>query len=113
MKRLCVTLLCLASAVAWTQASAESPSAGPLRAARPHAAKARTSEHAALKTASVGEIHFSDPYAPPVGAGKKSAAQFPTAESEEPSASPQGGFSLTAGREAPDAPFTGGLKLRF
>ncbi len=75
--------------------------------------KSEDSEHAPLKTASVGEIHFSDPYAPPVGAGKKAAAQFPTAESEEPSASPQGGFSLTAGREAPDAPFTGGLKLRF
>ena len=25
----------------------------------------------------------------------------------------EGGFSLTAGRDFPDAPFTGGLKLRF
>ena len=65
------------------------------------------------RASGLSSIKFSDPYAPPVGAGKKAAAQFPTAESEEPSGSPQGGFSLTAGREAPDAPFTGGLKLRF
>ncbi len=114
MKRLCVTILCLVSAAAWTRASAEELSTGPLKPARTHIARAKPSERPSAKTASLGDIHFSDPYAPPVGAHKTAAAPFMATETEAPApAGSQGGFSLTAGREAPDAPFTGGLKLRF
>ena len=58
-------------------------------------------------------VNFSDPYAPPVRAQKAAVTRFPTLPTEAP-ADPQGtGFSLTAGRDSPDAPFTGGLKFRF
>jgi hypothetical protein len=62
-----LTIACLASAVAWTQASAENLSADPLKPARPHAAKAK--HPAAAKSASLDDaVRFSNPYAPPEGA---------------------------------------------
>ena len=57
-------------------------------------------------------MNFSDPYAPPVGTQKAAIARFPTVPTEVP-VDPQGSFSLTAGRNSPDAPFTGGVKFRF
>jgi hypothetical protein len=57
-------------------------------------------------------IKFSDPYAPPVGTGKAAIVRFPARPTDEP-AQPQGGVSFTAGRDAPDEPMTGGLKLSF
>jgi hypothetical protein len=69
-------------------------------------------ETAASKSAGLDGIRFSDPYAPPVGAQKTTVARFPPVRTDSP-VSPQGGFSLTAGRDSPDAPFTGGFKFRF
>jgi hypothetical protein len=57
-------------------------------------------------------IKFSDPYAPPVGTGKAAIVRFPARPRDEP-IQPQGGVSFTAGRDAPDEPMTGGLKLSF
>jgi hypothetical protein len=71
MKRLCLTIACLATAAAWTQASAENLSTDPLKSARPHVAKLKHpagSKSASLDAASLNDIGFSNPYAPPVGA---------------------------------------------
>jgi hypothetical protein len=57
-------------------------------------------------------IKFSDPYAPPVGTRKAAIVRFPARLRDEP-VQPQGGVSITAGRDAPDEPMTGGLKLSF
>ena len=108
MKRLCLTMVALVCAAAGT-AKAESPSVKP---ARPHAAKTATVEAAASKSAGLGGISFSDPYAPPVGVRKTTISQFPAIPKDAP-VEPHGGLSFTAGRDSPDAPFTGGLKFRF
>ena len=60
MIRLSLTVACLASAVACTQATAKD------LLPRPHAAKGR--HVAAVKSASPDAVRFSDPYAPPEGA---------------------------------------------
>jgi hypothetical protein len=71
MRRLCLMVACVASAVAWTQASAQDLSTDPPKPAPLHAAKAK--HPAALKSAnlddtSLNDIRFSNPYAPPEGA---------------------------------------------
>ena len=103
-------MVALIYAVAGT-AEAEDASVPQSRPTPPHEAKTTTLK-AGAKSWGLGDIQFSDPYAPPVGAGKTTIARFPTVPSEPPVA-PQGGMSLTAGRDSPDAPFTGGLKFRF
>ena len=57
-------------------------------------------------------IKFSNPYAPPIGTKKAAIVRFPARLRDEP-VQPQGGVSITAGRDAPDEPMTGGLKLSF
>jgi len=99
----------LVFAVAAT-AEAETLSVGRLKPARPHAAK--TAEPAASKSAGLGGVAFSDPYAPPVGVQKTVSARFPEIRTDSP-VEPKGGISLSAGQDAPDEPFTGGLKFRF
>jgi hypothetical protein len=111
VKRLCLIVVGLVYAVAGT-AEAEGPSVAPSKPARPHAAKTTTFKAAATKSEGLGDIQFSDPYAPPVGVQKTTIARFPAIPTAPPVA-PQGGMSFTAGRDSPDAPFTGGLKFRF
>ena len=106
MKRLCV-LVSVVCVVAGT-AGAQTLSAPRPKAVRAHAAKTPT---VAAASNSDSDIRFSDPYAPPVGVRKLAITRFPTPESNSPA--DQGGMSFTAGRDSPDAPFTGGLKLRF
>ena len=103
----------LACLLASTQGWAEEASVAPQNSVKPHrAAKARAVNPASLKSASLGQIPFSDPYAPPVGSGKAKSADFPLPERTLP-VEPQGGFSLHAGKDAPDAPMRGGLMFRF
>ena len=120
MKRLCVTTLCLLSAVVWTQASAESLSSGPLKSAKPHALRAKHS--AALKSTSLADasfdgIRFSDPYAPPEGATplKRSdlakRSDFPVYSYPAPK-EPQGGLSINMGKDG-GGHTTGGLSWGF
>jgi hypothetical protein len=111
MKRLCVTvgLLC---AVACTAARAEDASVSQPKPTRPHPTKAVALGAGAAKSASTNVIRFSDPYAPPVGVGKLTVAQFP-APRTVPADPPQGGWIIGVGRDTPDSPFTGGFKLRF
>jgi hypothetical protein len=111
MLRVCVTIVGLICAVVGT-AEAESLSVAQSKTARPHVVKTTKLKVADSKSASLGDIHFSDPYAPPVGVQKTAIAPFLPIRADRP-IEPQGGISLTAGRETPDAPFTGGLKFRF
>jgi hypothetical protein len=57
-------------------------------------------------------VKFSDPYAPPLGTPKTAISRFPAMPTHEP-VQPEGGVSFTAGRDSPDQPMTGGLKLSF
>jgi hypothetical protein len=103
----------LACLLASTQAWAEQVSVVPQNSVKTHrAAKAKTVNPASLKSASLGQIPFSDPYTPLVGSGKGKSADFSLPERTLP-AEPQGGFSLHAGKDAPDAPMRGGLMFRF
>jgi hypothetical protein len=89
------------------ETKAESP-----KPARAHPLKAMTVKVVTSNRGGLAGVNFSDPYAPPVGTQKAAIARFPTIPAEAPVA-PQAGFSLTAGRDSPDAPFTGGVKFRF
>lgn len=105
MNRLCLVGLGLLCSVATTKAESAKP-------ARAHLVKAMTVRVVASNKGGLAGVNFSDPYAPPVGTQKAGIARFPTVPTEAP-VDPQGGFSLTAGRDSPDAPFTGGVKFRF
>ena len=109
--RLWPTLAGLACLLALTQAAAEDVTVAPQTTA-PHRAKAKAAKPAPLKSASLGDIPFSDPYAPPAGSGKPKSTQFSLPERALPT-DPQGGFSLHAGKDSPDAPMRGGLMFRF
>jgi hypothetical protein len=111
MKRLCLTIACLASAVAWTQASAQDLSTELLKSPRPHAAKAKTGHPAASKSASLNDIRFSNPYAPPEGTSAVRKTDFPANPYPTPT-EPKGGLSITAGQDG-GGNYTGGLKWGF
>ena len=115
MRRLCLGIACLAGIVAWTQASAQDLSADPLKSARPHAAKAK--RPAAVKSASLDEVHFSDPYGPPEGATLVRKADlvrrsdFPVYPYPTPT-EPHGGLSISMGKDG-GGHTTGGLSWGF
>jgi hypothetical protein len=90
MKRLCLTLACLASAAIWTQASAEKLSADSMKSARPHVAR----RHAPLRSASRDDVHFSDPYAPPEGTTFVRQSAFPVDPYPAP-IEPRAGLSIS------------------
>jgi len=117
MIRLCLTVACLASAVAWTQASAQDLSPKPARShtarANRHSAASRT---ASLDATSLNEVRFSNPYAPPEGAtaGRSELASrngFPVFAYPTP-LEPKPGLGLTAGNDGLGH-YTGGLKWGF
>jgi hypothetical protein len=117
--------------VAATQAAADDlvpaqPRPGPL-----HAAKGKTVKPAQSPGSGPAHIPFSNPYAPPIGAGKGAGSEFPAAQRAAP-VDPKGDLSLTykwkatndptdpywhvrsaPGSEAPGDSFMGGLKLGF
>ena len=118
MRRLCLTIACLASAIAWTQASAKDLSAEPLRSAHAHAAKAR--RPVVTRSASLDDlnaIRFSNPYAPPDGATviKRSdllgGNDFPAYRYPTPR-EPHGGLSISMGQDG-GGHTTGGLSWGF
>ena len=110
MNRLSLTIACL-SAVAWTQASAESLSSDPLKAPRPHAAKAK--RPIAQKSASLDDaVRFSDPYAPPEGTTVvRKSGGLPGYSYRIPT-EPKGGLSISMGQDQ-GGHTTGGLKWGF
>ena len=110
MNRLSLTIACL-SAVAWTQASAEGLSSDPLKAPRPHAAKAKHST--AQKSASLDDaVRFSDPYAPPDGTTVVRKSSGLPGYSYRIPTEPQGGLSISMGQDQ-GGHTTGGLKWGF
>ncbi|HKN30614.1 MAG TPA: hypothetical protein VJY34_23150 [Roseiarcus sp.] len=121
----------IAFVAASTQASADDLSATQPKPARSHAAKTKIVGPAAPKGDGLSGIPFSDPYAPPVGAGKATGGGFPAAAKAAPK-DPQGDLSFTykwhasndpvdpynvvthkAGPDGPGDTFMGGLKLGF
>jgi hypothetical protein len=111
MKRLCVMTACLASAVAWTQASAQDLSTELMKSPRPHAAKAKTVHPAAPESASLNVIHFSNPYAPPEGTTVVRRTEFPAEPYPTPK-EPQPGLSIGMGKDG-GGHTTGGLGWKF
>jgi hypothetical protein len=106
--RFCLILLVVICTVAVANAQSLSIQR---KTAREYVKAAAVADSTSQKEGLAG-VNFSDPYAPPVGAGKTTAARFPALPIDHP-VEPQGGLSLTAGRDAPNEPMTGGLKLRF
>ena len=106
MKRLCFIMLGFACTAAVADAQSLSVQRKTAHAYAKEATVATASRNGSLV------VNFSNPYAPPVGTGKAAAARFPAMLTDEP-VEPQGGMSFTAGRNAPDEPMTGGLKLSF
>jgi len=120
MKRLCMTLACLASVVAWTQASAKDLSAGSPGRHRPHAVKVKpvaAEKSASLDVSSLNEIRFSNPYAPPEGATASRAralmkrSDFPDYPYPAPT-EVKGGLSISMGKDG-GGHTTGGLSWGF
>jgi hypothetical protein len=109
MKRLCLTVACLASAVAWTQASAKDLSMDPARSPRPHAAKVK--HVAAAKSASLDSVQFSDPYAPPEGTTSLRKSAFPVDPYPAP-VEPQPGLSISMQKDG-QGHTTGGFGWNF
>jgi hypothetical protein len=106
------TLAGLACLLALTQAWASELSSVRQNPAKPRQTRAKIVKSAPLRAANLGDISFSDPYAPPFGSGKVKGGDFPLPERTLP-AEDEGGFSIRAGRDGPGAPMTGGLKFRF
>ena len=117
--------------LAATQTTADDLSATPPKSQRPHAGEAKIVKTPAAKGDSLADIPFSNPYAPPVGAGKATGGDFPAAQRAAP-VEPKGDIGFTykwhatgepvdpynavthkAGPDGPGDTFMGGLKLGF
>jgi hypothetical protein len=107
MKRLCL----VACGFLCTLAVADAAPLVRSKLAHPHA-KAAKAVGSTSNSEGLAGVAFSDPYAPPVGAGKTAQTQFRAPPTDDP-VEVKGGFSLTAGRDAAGEPMTGGLKFRF
>jgi hypothetical protein len=115
------------------QAIADDLSAAPPQAPPPPAAKSKVVQPPATQGQSLSDIQFSNPYAPPVGAGKATGAGLPAPQRAAP-IDPKGGVSFTykwhatnepvdpywhvlqrnsPAADAPGSKFLGGLKLGF
>jgi hypothetical protein len=80
MKRLCLIVVGVVCTFAVADAQSFSVQSKP---ARGHA-KVATVASSALRSGGLGGINFSNPYAPPVGAGKTAIAPFPTMPTGHP-----------------------------
>jgi hypothetical protein len=128
--RISRSFIAVALIVVATQAAADDATAPP-KHGPPHAAKSKTVKPNQKQGSGLTNIPFSNPYAPPAGAGKTTGAQFPAARNAAP-VDPKGDLSFTykwkanndpvdpfwnirsaPGSEAPGESFMGGLKLGF
>ena len=131
MSRVRLILVGVICVVAPMLARADDQSAAPPKTVAPHTAKAKAAKPPATKGETLGAIPFSNPYAPPVGAGKGTGGDFPAAHAAAP-VDPKGGVSFTYkwhatpqptdpfwnvhneyGPDGPGSTFLGGLKLGF
>ena len=130
MSRVQLRLIGVICVVAPMLARADDLPASP-QSAPPHAAKTKAAKPPATTGQALGDIPFSNPYAPPVGAGKGADARFPALQGDAP-VDPKGGVSFTYkwhaapqptdpfwnvhneyGPDGPGSTFLGGLKLGF
>lgn len=116
MRRLSLTIACLASGVACAQASAESLSTDPGRSVRSHAVKprhvAKTASVAVARTASVDDVvRFSNPYAPPEGTTFVRKSAFPVDPYPAPT-EPHPGLSISMHKDG-GGHTTGGFGWNF
>jgi hypothetical protein len=134
MSRIRLSLVCsigVVCVVASMQARADDLPPAPPKAVLAHPAKTKPAKPLATKGETLGDIPFSNPYAPPVGAGKGTGGDFPAATTAAP-VDPKGGVSLIYkwhatpqptdpfwnvrneyGPDGPGSTFLGGLKLGF
>jgi len=132
MGRIRFVAICLMiSVIAPMRASADDLPAQPLKPVKPHAARPKAAKPAATQDGSLSDIPFSNPYAPPAGAGKTASGEFPAAKTAAP-VNPKSGMSFTYkwhatneptdpfwnvrneyGPDGPGSTFLGGLKLGF
>jgi hypothetical protein len=131
MKRVFLSLIGAMCVAAPMQAAADDLPATQPNAAPPPAANSKIVKPPATESQGLGDIQFSNPYAPPVGAGKATRPNLPAAQTETP-VDPKGGMSFTYkwhasnapvdpywdirneyGPEGPGSKFLGGLKLGF
>ena len=132
MGRIRFVAICLMiSVVAPMRASADDLPGAPLKPVKPHTARPKAAKPPATQDGSLSDIPFSNPYAPPVGAGKSAGGEFPAAKTAAP-ADPNGGMSFIYkwhasgeptdlywhvrneyGPDGPGSSFLGGLKLGF
>jgi hypothetical protein len=100
MNRLCLMIACL-SAVAWTQASAESLSFDPPKTTpRPHATKTKHPATVSKAENLNSEIRFSDPYAPPEGTTIVKKSGLPGYSYPVPKDPQGGGLSISMGKDS-------------
>jgi hypothetical protein len=131
MSRVRLILIGAICVVAPMSARADDQSVAPPKAVAPHTVKAKAAKPPATKGETLSDIPFSNPYAPPVGAGKGAGGDFPAAHAATP-VDPKGGVSFTYkwhatpqpadpfwnvhneyGPDGPGSTFLGGLKLGF
>jgi hypothetical protein len=131
MGRVSRSFILLALIVAATQAAADPVAPAPPNPGPQHAAKSKAVKPAQSQSSGLTDVPFSNPYAPPVGAGKSAGAGLPTPQRAAP-IEPKGNLSLTykwkgsndpvdpfwnirsaPDSEAPGDSFMGGLKLGF
>ena len=131
MSRIGLSLIGAICVIVPIQASADDLPTASSEPVKLHAAKGKAAKPPAAKGEALGGIPFSNPYAPPVGAGKGTGEQFPAAKTAAP-VDPKGGVSFTYkwhataqptdpfwnvrneyGPDGPGASFLGGLKLGF
>jgi hypothetical protein len=131
MGRVSWSLIGVALIVAATQAAADQFAPAPPKPGLQHAAKSKTVKPARSQSSGLADVPFSNPYAPPVGAGKSAGAGLSAPQRAAP-IEPKGNVSLTykwkgsnspvdpfwnirsaPGSEAPGDSFMGGLKLGF
>jgi hypothetical protein len=131
VRRVSSSLVGVALIVAAAQVAAEDLTPRPPTPSPPHAAKGKTVKPPQSRGSGLVDVPFSDPYAPPVGAGAGAGPEFPAAHRAAP-VDPKGDLSLTykwkanndpvdpywnirsaPGSEAPGDSFLGGLKLGF
>jgi hypothetical protein len=111
MKRVFLSWIGAMCVVAPMQATADDLPATQPNAAPPPAAKSKIVKPPATEGQSLGDIQFSNPYAPPVGTGKATGANFPAAKTA-PAVDPKGGMSFTYKWHATNEPFDPYWQLR-
>jgi hypothetical protein len=125
------SLVGVALIVVAAQAAADDLTPGPPKPGPLHATKSKTVKPAQSQGSGLAGIPFSNPYAPPVGAGEHAGPALPAAQRAAP-VDPKGNLSFTykwkanndavdpywnirssPGSDAPGDSFLGGLKLGF